>query len=46
VFQGFTGSVNNNGIYQGYISGPGATYQADGWAKTISTDVFAGQNVA
>lgn len=46
VFQGFTGSVNYNGVYQDYISGPGATYTADGWAKTISSDVIAGQNIA
>ncbi len=46
VFQGFTGSVNYNGVYQDYISGPGATYTADGWAKMLSTDALAGQNVA
>src|SRR5258708_31656957 len=46
VFQGFTGSVNYSGIYQDYISGPGAKYSADGWAYTISTDTLAGQNVA
>src|SRR5271154_262276 len=31
VYQAFTGSVNNDGIYQDYISGPGAAYTADGW---------------
>jgi beta-glucanase (GH16 family) len=46
VFPGFTGSVNYNGMFQDYISGPGATYTADGWAKTISTDALAGQNAA
>ena len=46
VFQGFTGGVNYNGVYQDYISGPGVTYTADGWAKTISGDVLAGQNAA
>jgi beta-glucanase (GH16 family) len=46
VFQGFTGSVNYSGIYQDYISGQGATYTADGWAKTISADAIAGQNIA
>lgn len=46
VFQGFTGGVNYSGIYQDYISGPGASYTADGWAKTISTDALAGQNLA
>jgi beta-glucanase (GH16 family) len=46
VFQGFTGTVNFSGIYQDYISGPGATYAANGWAKTLATDTIAGQNVA
>lgn len=46
VFQGFTGFVNYNGIFQDYISGPGATYTADGWAKTAAGDVIAGQNQA
>ncbi len=46
VFQGHTGSINYNGVYQDYISGPGATYTADGWAKTLSSDQIAGQNVA
>jgi beta-glucanase (GH16 family) len=46
VYQAFNGQLNYTGIYQDYISGPGATYTADGWAKTISTDVLAGQNAA
>jgi len=46
VFQAFTGSVNYSGIYQDYISGPGASYTADGWAETLATDQLAGQNVA
>ncbi len=46
VFQGFTRSVNYSGAIQDYISGPGATYTAEGWAKMISTDALAGQNVA
>ena len=46
VYQAFNGQLNYTGIYQDYISGPGATYTADGWAKTISTDVLAGQNMA
>ncbi len=46
VYQGFTSAVNYTGIYQDYISGPGATYTADGWAKTISADTLAGQNAA
>src|ERR1700743_1829893 len=32
VYQAFTGAANFTGIYQDYISGPGATYSADGWA--------------
>ena len=46
VFQGFTGTVNYSGIYQDYISGPGATYTVDGWAETVATDAIAGQNCA
>lgn len=46
VYQAFNGQVNYTGIYQDYISGQGATYTADGWAKTISSDVLAGRNVA
>jgi beta-glucanase (GH16 family) len=46
IYQAFNGSVNYNGISQDYISGPGASYTANGWAKTISTDTIAGQNVA
>ncbi len=46
VFQGFTGTINYSGIYQDYISGPGATYSADGWAETVATDAIAGQNCA
>ena len=46
VFQGFTGSVNYNGIYQDNASGPGAVYSADGWAYTLSTDKLAGENTA
>jgi len=46
VYQAFTTSVNYNGIYQDYISGAGATYSADGWAKTLASDQIAGQNVA
>jgi beta-glucanase (GH16 family) len=41
-----TGGVNYNGIYQDYISGPGATYSADAWAYTVSTNPLAGQNIA
>src|SRR5690348_12127078 len=30
VYQSFNGSLNHGGCYQDYISGPGATYSADG----------------
>jgi len=46
VYQAFNGSVNFAGIYQDYISGPGASYAADGWAYTATNDTLAGQNVA
>lgn len=46
VYQAFTGVTNNTGIYQDYISGPGASYVADGWAYTAASDVLAGQNAA
>lgn len=46
VYQGFTSSVNYSGIYQDYISGPGATYTFDGWACTAAGDALAGQNQA
>jgi hypothetical protein len=46
VFQGFTGTLNYNGIYQDYISGPGAVYSASGWAYASSSDMLAGQNIA
>ncbi len=46
VYQAFTGSVNKNGIYQDYISGPGAIYAADGWVYTTASDTLAGQNAA
>ena len=46
IYQAFNGAVNYSGIYQDYISGPGAVYSADGWAFTATSDVLAGQNVA
>jgi beta-glucanase (GH16 family) len=46
VYQAFNGQVNYTGVYQDYISGPGAAYSADGWAYTLSSDQLAGQNVA
>jgi beta-glucanase (GH16 family) len=45
VYQNFSGAVNYTGIYQDYISGPGASYAASGWGYTLSSDVLAGQNV-
>jgi beta-glucanase (GH16 family) len=46
VYQAFSGTVNFNGIYQDYISGPGTAYTADGWAYTAGNDALAGQNAA
>lgn len=46
VYQAFNGQLNYTGIYQDYISGPGAVYQADGWAFTANNDVLAGNNVS
>jgi beta-glucanase (GH16 family) len=46
VYQSFSGSVNYSGVYQDYISGPGAAYSADGWAYTPTNDALAGQNAA
>ncbi len=46
VYQAFNGSINYNGVYQDYLSGPGATYAANGWAYTSSSDILAGQNAA
>ena len=46
VFQAFTGAVNYTGIYQDYISGPGAAYHADGWIMDSAGDLLAGNNQA
>jgi len=46
VFQAFTGSVNFSGTYQDQLSGPGAVFQAGGWAMTSASDTLAGQNEA
>jgi len=46
VYQAFNGQVNYTGIYQDYISGPDATYSADGWGYILSSDKLAGQNTA
>ena len=44
VYQAFNGATNYTGIYQDYISGPGALYSADGWAYSATSDLLAGQN--
>ena len=46
TFQAFTGVVNYNGVYQDYISGPGAGYVAEGWVCPVAGDLLAGQNAA
>ena len=46
VYSTFNGALNYNGCFQDYISGPGATYSADGWGYTASSDAIAGQNQA
>lgn len=46
VYSALNGTVNESGCYQDYISGPGATYSADGWVYTAASDTIAGQNVA
>ena len=46
VYQAFTGATKNTGIYQDYISGPGAVYSASGWAYTSADDTLAGHNAA
>jgi beta-glucanase (GH16 family) len=38
VFGGFTGNDNYNGIYQDIPSTPAASYSADGWAYSLSSD--------
>ncbi|HEX3797760.1 MAG TPA: glycoside hydrolase family 16 protein [Verrucomicrobiae bacterium] len=46
IYQAFNGQVNYNGIYQDYPATVGATFTADGWAKTTSGDKLAGANLA
>lgn len=46
VYQSANAGLNYYGIYQDYISGPGATYAADGWAYTLAGDKLAGQQAA
>ena len=46
VYQAFNGVVNYNGAYQDTACGPGASYTANGWARTSSGDQLAGGNEA
>ena len=46
VYQAFNGVVNYNGAYQDTACGPGASYAANGWARTSSGDQLAGGNEA
>ncbi len=46
VFNAMIGSQSYSGCYQDYISGPGATYSADGWVYTAAGDIIGGQNTA
>jgi beta-glucanase (GH16 family) len=46
VYQAFNGQINYTGVYQDYISAPGAVYSADGWAYNLSSDQLAGGNIA
>jgi hypothetical protein len=46
VYPAYNGAVNYTGIYQDYISGPGAVYSANGWAFTSASDLLAGENAA
>jgi beta-glucanase (GH16 family) len=46
VYQAFTGVINDSGVYQDNLSGPGAIYAADGWAYTSASDTLAGENAA
>ena len=46
VFQEFTGSINYSGAFQDVPTLPGATYTANGWAYTLSSDTLAGNNLA
>lgn len=41
-----TYEVNFSGLYQDYISGPGAIYTASAWVYAPSTNLLAGQNSA
>jgi beta-glucanase (GH16 family) len=46
VYQAFNGQQNVTGVYQDYISGPGAVYSAEGYAYVNSADLIAGGNAA
>jgi beta-glucanase (GH16 family) len=47
VYQAFNGVANFDGVYQDFISGPGAIYRANGWAYAPwSNDPMVGQNAA
>jgi beta-glucanase (GH16 family) len=46
VYQQFSDATNFTGVFQDYATIPGAVYQADGWAYTLSTDKLSGQNAA
>jgi len=41
-----TYKVNCSGLYQDYMSGPGAAYAASGWVYAPSANLLAGQNSA
>ncbi|HVV00811.1 MAG TPA: family 16 glycosylhydrolase [Verrucomicrobiae bacterium] len=46
VYQAFNGQQNATGVYQDHVSGPGASYSAEGWAYVDNSDAPAGQNAA
>jgi hypothetical protein len=46
IYQAFDGAVNYSGVYQDYLSAPGATYDAGGWVFTAANDALAGKNAA
>lgn len=46
VASSLNSATNYNGVYQDYISGPGAVYSASGWGYISSANPLAGQNEA
>src|ERR1022692_418533 len=44
VYGQFVGANNYTGVYQDNPSAPGATYSADGWAYSLSSDNLKGQD--